>query len=158
MEFSALARLHIRRAWRAAFMLVAITGVYACSAADDATLGEDGSLLSGRITSDDGAALAGIPVRARGAGDNFSVVVYSGSDGVYSFPAWSDLNPGDHTVSIELPDFEHARRDAIALVGDNSSQLDFALIPREPSIEDATASEIMAALPGTNQQKVLFAQ
>jgi virginiamycin B lyase len=158
MEITTRAKDSIWGALRAALLCTAISGVYACSAADNAPIVEDGSLLYGRITSDNDGALMGVPVRARGEGDNFSVVVYSDSDGVYSFPAWSDLTPGAHTVSIELPDFEHVRDDSLSLSAETPTQLDIALVPREPSVEDATASEIIAALPGTHQEKVLFAQ
>ena len=37
-------------------------------------------------------------------------------------------------------------------------QADFALVPREPSVDDASASEILAGLPGTDHEKMLFAQ
>src|SRR5207249_10300642 len=39
-----------------------------------------------------------------------------------------------------------------------TSRTDFDWPPREPTIADATASEIVAALPGTNEQKHLFIQ
>jgi streptogramin lyase len=140
----------------AVFALVAVAS--GCSPSEEITSVEEGALLFGRITSDDGSSLAGIPVRARGEGKNFSVVVYSNQDGNYSFPAWSDLTAGSNAVSIELPDFEHARRDAVPLNDQIPMQADFALVPREPSVEDASASEILAALPGTDHEKMLFAQ
>jgi len=163
MEFTTLIGSRLGGTLRAALLLVAVNGVYACSANEETSLVEDGlveegMLLHGRITSADGNAVAGVPVRARGEGDNFSVVVYSSEDGAYSFPAWSDLSPGSHNVSIELPDFEHARHDAIALSEETPARLDFALTPRAPSVADVTASEILAALPGGHEEKVLFAQ
>ena len=158
MEIMPLSIFRSRGALRAiaAFALLAI--VSNCSPSDEFAGVEQDALLYGRITSQDGNALAGIPIRARGDGKSFSVVVYSNGDGIYSFPAWSDLSAGAHTLSIELPDYEHVHQDAVALSEGSSAHADFALIAREPSIEDATASEIVAALPGTDREKVLFSQ
>lgn len=157
MECITLSRFGSQRGLRA-LAVVALAAVAAgCTASEEITV-EEGALLYGRITSEDGGVLAGIPVRARGEGKNFSVVVYSDPDGVYSFPEWSDLEPGTHAVSIELPDFEHVHRDAIALGEAAPTQADFALVPRAPSVEDASASEIVAGLPGTDREKMLFVQ
>src|SRR2546427_1508050 len=65
---------------------------------------------------------------------------------------------GAHSISIDLPNFEAARRETVTLVTGKTPRADFSLQPREPSIADATASEIVAALPGTNEQKHLFIQ
>jgi virginiamycin B lyase len=152
---SNFANSNLSRAIAAFTLAVVLTG---CSVTEETSSVEEGALLYGRVTSEDGNALVGIPVRARGAGKNFSVVVYSDSDGNYSFPAWSDLTPGMHGVSIELPDFEHVRMEAMALSEAAPATADFALVARTPSIEDATASEILAALPGTDHEKMLFSQ
>jgi streptogramin lyase len=117
---------------------------------------QEASLLSGRLTSSAGQPLAGIPIRARG--NALSVAVYTNSAGEYSFPGWSDLGPGSYTVTIEVPDFEHVKKDAVRLSAGKTLRLDLTLQAREPSIEDATASEIVAALPGTDEQKVLVSQ
>ena len=158
MEFITMSNFKSRRALHvvAAFTLAAFAS--GCSAGGELANVEEGTLLYGRITSEDGSAIVGVPVRAREQGKNFSVVVYSDSNGNYSFPAWSDLTAGMHSVSIELPDFEHTSRDLVALSESTSAQADFALVSREPSVEDATASEILAGLPGTDHQKMLFAQ
>ena len=68
------------------------------------------SLLSGRVVSSNGQALAGVPVRAHRQSSNVSVTVYTNSGGDYSFPGWSDLSAGSHSVTIDLPDFELAKR------------------------------------------------
>jgi streptogramin lyase len=116
---------------------------------------QESSLLSGRLTSSTGQPLAGIPVRARG--NTLSVAVYTNSAGEYSFPGWSDLGPGSYTVTVELPDFVHVK-EAVRLSAGKTVRLDVTLQARQPSVEDATASEIVAALPGTDEQKVLFSQ
>jgi len=41
----------------------------------------------------------------------------------------------------------------VTLTADKATKVDFKLEPRTPSFEDATASEIIAALPGTDAQK-----
>src|SRR5438309_2783217 len=106
------------------------------------------SLLSGRVVSSNGQALAGVPVRSHRQNSNIAVTVYTNSSGEYSFPGWSDLSAGSHAVTIELPDFEPAKREAVTLSAGKTSRVDFSLQPRQPSIADATASEIVAALPG----------
>ncbi len=153
-----LSRCEYRGGRRALVWIALAALAFGCTPNAEMAGVEEGALLYGRITSETGGALAGIPVRARGEGKSFSVVVYSDSEGTYSFPSWSDLTPGTHTLSIELPDFEHVHRDAVALSDTSTAQADFALVAREPSIEDAIASEIVAALPGTDREKVLFAQ
>ena len=50
------------------------------------TAAQQSSLLSGRVTSTTGVALAGIPVRAHRVNSPVTVAVYSNSRGEYSFP------------------------------------------------------------------------
>ena len=137
---------------------VAVLALIATSSVlpDQPSSAQETSLLSGRITSSGGQPVAGIPIRARG--NTLSVAVYSNSAGEYSFPGWSDLAPGSYTITIELPDFEHVKKDAVRLSPGTTTRLDFTLRARQPSVEDATASEIVAALPGSDEQKVLFSQ
>ncbi len=141
--------------------IAATTAVIVASAfssqAETATV-EEGSFLAGRVVSSGGEALAGIPVRARRDGGNFAVVVYTDGSGAYAFPEWSDLAPGAHTVSITLADFEPVVREGTGLLEGETTHVEFTLEPREPSLADATASEIVAALPGTDEQKLLFTQ
>jgi streptogramin lyase len=67
------------------------------------------------------------------------------------------VSPGSYSVAIELPDFEPAKQPATLSAG-KTTRLDFTLRSRQPSITDATASEIVAALPGTDDQKHLLIQ
>ena len=136
----------------------AVIAALACSPQVETVAVEEGSLLAGQVVSSGGEALAGIPVRARLDGGNFAVVVYTDGSGTYAFPEWSDLAPGAHTVSITLADFEHVAREGTALLEGQTARVEFTLEPREPSLVDATASEIVAALPGTDEQKVLLTQ
>jgi hypothetical protein len=87
-----------------------------------------------------------------------TVNVYTNSRGEYSFPAWSDLSPGSYSIAVELPDFEPVKREAVTLSAGRTARLDFTLQSRQPSIADATASEIVAALPGRDDQKHLLIQ
>jgi virginiamycin B lyase len=113
------------------------------------------SLLAGRVTSSTGEALGGIPVRAnRGT---ITVSVYTNSRGEYSYPEWSQVKAGPYSISVVLPDFEHVTQ-SVELSAGNTARLDLQLIARTPSVEDVTASEIVAALPGTNEQKHLVIQ
>ena len=104
-----------------------------------------------------GEALAGIPIKAHRDNSAVTVAVYTDAKGEYSFPAWSDLTPGSYSVGIELPDFEHAAR-PVAVSEGKAAKLDFTLKSKPLAYEDATASEIIAGLPGTDQQKTLFSQ
>src|SRR4030095_13788265 len=115
------------------------------------------ALRAGKVVSSAGDRLAGVPVRARRANSTIAVTVYTNGEGDYAFPEWADLTPGSHSVSIELPDFEPARRE-IMLTAGTTAKADLTLRPRQPSIADATASEIVAALPGSDEQKHLLIQ
>jgi virginiamycin B lyase len=114
-------------------------------------------LLAGKVISSTGEALAGIPIKAHRDNSPITVAVYTDAKGEYSFPTWSQLAPGAYSVAVDLPDFERAAKPA-ALAEGKSAKVDFTLKARPLAYEDATNSEIVAALPGTDQQKVLFSQ
>ncbi len=141
----------------AAIFMVAVAGMYSHFSPSNSLAAED-SLLKGRVVSSSGQPLAGVPVRAHRQNSNIAVTVYTSSSGDYSFPGWSDLSAGSHSIGIDLPDFEPARRETMMLSAGKTARADFNLQPRQPSITDATASEIVAALPGTNEQKHLLVQ
>jgi streptogramin lyase len=119
---------------------------------------EEASPLSGKVTSATGEALAGIPVKARRADSNMTVAVYSNAKGEYSFPSWSEVTPGSYAVTVELPDFEHVSKDGVSVAAGKPAHVDLTLKSKPVAYSDATASEIIAALPGTDHQKVLFSQ
>ena len=141
-----------------AFATIAFAAAYGVLAPTASLSAEDVSLLAGKVTSASGEALAGIPVKAHRQNSTMSVAVYTNKNGEYSFPSWSDAKPGAYAVTIELPDFEHVKKDGVNLAGGKSAKVDFALKSKPVAYEDATASEIIAALPGTDHQKVLFSQ
>ncbi len=151
-----LTRSRIHRCALVTILVVAAAGLYAQSPSSRSLAAED-SLLAGKVTSSTGQPLAGVPVRARRANSSITVNVYTNSQGDYSFPGWSDLSAGSHRLSVELPDFEPVTREAV-LSGGTTTRVDFALRPRRPSLAEATASEIVAALPGTDEQKHLLIQ
>jgi streptogramin lyase len=137
-----------------AFAAIAV----AAFAAPNTTFAADGvAPLAGKVVSSTGQPLAGIPVKAHRDSSAVTVAVYSDANGEYSFPAWSDLKPGSYSVAIELPDFEHAAQPVIVSAG-QAATADFTLKSKPLAYEDATAAEIIAGLPGTDQQKVLFSQ
>jgi hypothetical protein len=86
------------------------------------------------VTSSSGAAVTGIPVRARKANGTFAVSVYTDNNGEYSFPDWADISAGSYAVSITLPDYVHANKDGVALTADKTAKVDFQLAPRTPSV------------------------
>jgi hypothetical protein len=139
--------------------LTAVAMAAACVfVSPSATLAADGaSLLTGRVVSSTGEALAGIPIKAHRDNSALTVAVYTDAKGEYSFPTWSDLTPGSYSVGIELPDFEHTAQ-PVAVSEGKPAKIDFTLKSKPLAYEDATASEIIAGLPGTDQQKTLFSQ
>jgi streptogramin lyase len=140
-----------------ALTAVVMAAAYALVPPSATLAAEDASLLAGKVVSSTGEALAGIPIKAHRDNSPITVAVYTDLKGEYSFPAWSDLTPGSYSVGIELPDFEHAAQ-PVAVVQGKPAKIDFTLKAKPLAYEDATASEIIAGLPGTDQQKVLFSQ
>jgi streptogramin lyase len=140
-----------------ALAAVAMAAAYAFVSTGATRAAEGASLLAGKVVSSNGEALAGIPIKARRDNSPITVAVYTDARGEYSFPTWSDLTPGSYSVGIELPDFERAAQ-PVAVSEGKPAKIDFTLKSKPLAYEDATASEIIAALPGTDQQKVLFSQ
>jgi streptogramin lyase len=136
--------------------MVALVAAYAHLSSSRSLAAEE-SLLGGQVVSATGQHLAGILVRAHRANSNIAVTVYTDTRGTYTFPGWSDVSPGAYSVAIDLPDFEPVSRE-VTLAAGKPARLDFTLRSRQPSIADATAAEIIAALPGTDDQKHLLIQ
>ena len=157
MRVTMSARPNIHRYALATLLLATLAGVYSQLPPDNALAAEN-SLLDGRVVSSTGQPLAGVPVRAHRENSNIAVSVFTNSRGDYSFPGWSDLSAGSYSTGIDLPDFEPVRQEAVTLSAGKTARVDFTLKPRQPSIADATASEIVAALPGSNDQKHLLVQ
>jgi hypothetical protein len=145
------ANLYTGTAFTAIVMAAAFAPLNITFAADGA------SLLAGTVVSSTGQPLAGIPVKAHRDASTVTVAVYTDSKGEYTFPAWSAVAPGSYSVGIELPDFKHAAQPVVVSAG-KTAKADFTLTAKPLAYEDATASEIIAGLPGTDQQKVLFSQ
>jgi streptogramin lyase len=140
-----------------ALTAVAMAAAYTFVSTGATRAAEGASLLAGKVVSSTGEALAGIPIKARRDNSPITVAVYTDAKGEYSFPTWSDLMPGSYSVGIELPDFERTAQ-PVAVSEGRLTKIDFTLKSKPLAYEDATASEIIAALPGTDQQKVLFSQ
>jgi streptogramin lyase len=140
-----------------ALTALAVAAAYGFMSPGAPLAAEAPSPLAGKVVSATGEALAGIPIKAHRDNSAVTVAVYTDVKGEYSFPAWSDLTPGAYSVGVELPDFEHAAQ-PVAVAEGKAAKLDFTLTAKPLAYEDATASEIIAGLPGTDQQKVLFSQ
>lgn len=153
MKTSAGSNSKMRHAWAVfALAALAVALIYPWPAEVSA---QNDALLAGRVTSSTGQALAGIPVRA--SRNNITVSVYSNSRGEYSYPGWSAVKAGDYTVAVELPDYEHVKQ-TVTLAAGKTAKVDLKLTARTPSVNEVTASEIIAALPGTDEQKHLLIQ
>src|SRR5215470_8606251 len=143
---------------QAKLMMASTAVAMAAALLPPAALAADGvPLLAGKVVSSTGEALAGIPIKARRDNSPMTVAVYTDSKGEYSFPAWSELKAGAYSVAIDLPDFERVTQ-PVTLADGKSAKADFTLKAKQLAYQDATASEIVAALPGTDQQKVLLSQ
>jgi streptogramin lyase len=140
-----------------ALTAVAMAAAYAFVSPGATLAAEGASLLAGKVVSSTGEALAGIPIKAHRGNSTVTVAVYTDAKGEYSFPSWSDLTPGSYSVGIELPDFEHTAQ-PVAVAEGKPAKIDFTLKSKPLAYEDATASEIIAGLPGTDHQKTLFSQ
>jgi hypothetical protein len=140
-----------------AFTAVAMAAAYAFVPPGATLAAESAPLLAGKVVSSTGEALAGIPIKAHRDNSTVTVAVYTDAKGEYSFPTWSDLTPGSYSVVVELPDFEHTAQ-PVAVSEGKAAKIDFTLKSKPLAYEDATASEIIAGLPGTDQQKTLFSQ
>ena len=140
----------IHRYALAAVLVVGLAAIYSQLGASGAMAAGD-SLLGGKVASSTGQPLAGVPVRAHRVDSNVAVTVYTNRQGEYAFPGWSDLSPGSYRLGIDLPDFEPVTGD-VAVPGAKPARVDFALRSRRPTIADATAADIVAALPGTDEQ------
>ncbi|HEY4405483.1 MAG TPA: carboxypeptidase regulatory-like domain-containing protein [Xanthobacteraceae bacterium] len=140
-----------------AITALAVAAAYAFVPPSATLAADDASLLAGKVVSTTGEALAGIPIKAHRDNSSITVAVYTDAKGEYSFPSWSDLTPGSYSVGVELPDFERTTQ-PVAVTAGKAAKIDFTLKSKPLAYEDATASEIIAGLPGTDQQKVLFSQ
>jgi streptogramin lyase len=139
-------------------LTIGIAAAALAAAFSSAAMAADGpSLLSGKVVSAAGQPLVGIPVKAHRDKSSITVSVYSDAKGEYSFPSWSDLTPGSYSVAVELPDFERTAQPVDVTAGKEAT-VDITLKAKPLAYEDATASEIIAGLPGTDEQKTLFAQ
>ncbi len=152
-----VSRLKSRKLAGAAFTVTALAAAYVLSPSASQSA-EPVTLLAGKVTSPDGQPLAGIPVKAHLNNTAITVAVYTDKTGEYSFPSWSDVRPGSYTVKVDLPDFEHVNKDGVGIAAGKTTKVDFTLKSKPVAYDDATASEIIAGLPGTDQQKVLFSQ
>ncbi len=140
-----------------AFTAVVMAAAYAFVSPGTALAADGAPLLTGKVVSSTGEALAGIPIKAHRDNSAVTVAVYTDAKGEYSFPAWSDLTPGSYSVGVELPDFERTAQ-PVAVSEGKAAKIDFTLKSKPLAYEDATASEIIAGLPGTDHQKTLFSQ
>ncbi len=135
------------------FAAIAVCGIHATGAC----AADGASPLAGKVVATTGEPLAGIPIKAWRDNNPITIAVYTDATGEYSFPAWSALTTGAYSVGIDLPDFEKTTRPA-TIAADATARIDFALTAKPLAYEDATASEIVAGLPGSDHQKTLFSQ
>src|SRR5580692_9217929 len=105
---------------------VAMLAAYAFVSPSTALAAEGASLLTGKVVSSTGEALAGIPIKAHRDNSAMTMAVYTDAKGEYSFPSWSDVTPGSYSVGVELPDFVQTAKPVVVTNG-KSAQIDFTL-------------------------------
>ena len=116
------------------------------------------SLLGGKVRLSAGAPLAGVPVRAhRAEQQRHCQRLYERSRQVL-VPGVVRSDAGLLCGCDRAARFRAARRDIAILTSGETARVDFILRSRQPTLADATASEIVAALPGTDEQKHLVIQ
>jgi len=140
-----------------ALTAIALAAAYVLAPSGATLAADEPSLLAGKVVSATGEPLAGIPIKAHRDNSPITVAVYTDTKGEYSFPTWSDLTPGSYSVGVELFDFERTAQPVTVAQG-KVAKIDFTLKSKPLAYEDATNSEIVAGLPGTDHQKVLFTQ
>ncbi|MGH9786251.1 MAG: carboxypeptidase regulatory-like domain-containing protein [Terriglobia bacterium] len=110
--------------------------------------------VRGSIKDSSGAALNGVFVSAQRAGATFTTTVYSDDTGQFRFPP---LAAGSYTVTAHAGGFQPARRANVAVQDGATLPMDFALqVETRPEVllQQARASEWLASLPGTVEQKM----
>ena len=128
--------------------LLVVGAALVLSAANKSDLPKSEAPLHGVVRSTAGEPLAGIPVHARLQGKQIVNVVYTNRKGQYGF---QDLEAGSQTVSINLRGFQPAEKTVVT--GKKAVGVDFTLQAAPVPVTSFTDSEILAALPGTDEQK-----
>ncbi len=114
--------------------------------------------LQGQVHSPSGEPLMGIPVRAerKAAADATSVITvtaYTNSQGQY---AYRDLPAGVYNVYINTPGFKATAMQTVEVTDRGAKILDMKLGPRQLTSTDVTATELLNALPGPEEQRASF--
>ena len=118
----------------AALALLALVGGWAPAVASD-------GLLAGKVTSPDGAPMAGVVVSARGDGRTITISVFTDAAGKYYFPS---MPAGHYAIWAQAIGYEPARR---ALELGVTRREDFALSARKDFERELSGADFLAALP-----------
>ena len=117
-----------------------------------ASIGFGASPFAGFVKDTSGVALNGVFVSAKREGSTYSVTVYSDDAGRFRFP---ELASGTYTITAHAGGFQ-SRNSKVAVKDGQTVPLDFTLGAETNPVEllkQATASEWLASLPGTEKQK-----
>lgn len=108
----------------------------------------DTPVLSGVVKGARGEPLGGATLRTSLANTNMTFTVFTDREGRY---VYRQLSPGQYTVEVAKPGFQPVHREGVNLQG--GEQMDFALAPSRPSLDELTTTELLMGLPGTEEQK-----
>ena len=110
--------------------------------------------ITGSVKDSSGKTLNGVFVSAKRDGATFTTTVYSDDAGKFRFP---ELVVGTYAVTAHAGGFKAHQRSNIAVKDGALAPMDFALeVETRPEelIKQARASEWLASLPGTMEQKM----
>jgi len=108
--------------------------------------------LAGRVRSQNGAAMEGVLVRAKGVGSSVSVTVVTDHNGKYSFPA-SRLSPKSYTLEIRAVGYEMASSVSVQVTNGKTVHADMKLVTAHNLEAQLTSAEWLLSIPGTEEQK-----
>jgi streptogramin lyase len=131
----------------AAALLVSASGQSGLSA-------ENGTALSGSVSSPQEGKMEGVVVTARGEGANFAVSVVSDSKGRYSFPR-THLPAGKYTVKIRAVGYDLSSPNAVEVASGKTATLDLTLDKAKDISTQLTSVEWLNTIPGTDEQKAM---
>ncbi len=112
----------------------------------------DRAIITGNVTDQSGAVIAGAKVRAREVNTNFERITTTSSTGDYTIP---QLPVGAYRVEIEAPGFKTLLRDSMVLTAGMTARVDGALTPG--SVSETVDVKSDAALLQSDSVKVATA-
>jgi len=116
---------------------------------------QNAAALTGQVTSEAEGAMEGVVVSAKKAGSTVTVSVITDAQGRYSFPV-DRLSAGQYALKIRAAGYDLAAAATADVTGGNSATVDLKLRKTRNPMAQMSNAEIMASLPGTEDQKAFL--